>query len=91
MEKELLREAMRGILPEEIRSRPKTPLPVDLIASFVENNKWSPFPLPEPASELRTYVDWQKLGATLSAAAGSARWVALRPVSLSFWLKGVEK
>ena len=26
MEKELLREAMRGILPEEIRSRPKTPL-----------------------------------------------------------------
>jgi len=91
MEKELLREAMRGILPEEIRSRPKTPLPVDLIDSFVENNKWSPFPLPEPASELRTYVDWQKLGATLSTAVGSARWVALRPVSLSFWLKGVAR
>jgi asparagine synthase (glutamine-hydrolysing) len=87
MEKELLRDAMRGMLPEEIRSRPKTPLPVDPIDYFVKNKRWSPLPLHEPSSEIRAYVDWQKLGATLGTAAGSTLWVGLRPVSLSYWLE----
>jgi len=90
MEKELLRAAMRGVLPEKIRSRPKTPLPVDSIQLFVNNKRWSPVPLREPASELREFVDWERLGATLAAATGSTLWVALRPVSLDYWLKGVE-
>ncbi len=91
MEKELLREAMRGLLPEEIRSRPKTPLPVDPLDTFVENNRWSPLPLPEPPAELRTYVDWQRLGATLRTATGSTLWVGLRPVSLGYWLKALKR
>ena len=87
MEKELLREAVRGILPEEIRSRPKTPLLFEPIDSFVEKHRWSPLPLPEPPSEIRTYVDWQKLGATLGTATSSILWVGLRPISLSYWLE----
>jgi asparagine synthase (glutamine-hydrolysing) len=90
MEKELLREAMRGILPEEIRSRPKTPLLFEPIDSFVEKHRWSPLPLPEPPSEIRTYVDWQRLGATLETATGTTLWAGLRPVSLSYWLNGIE-
>ena len=89
MEKELLREATRGMLPEEIRTRPKTPLLGDLIQLFIENKKWSPRPLPEPAAELRKFVDYERLSATLMDAAGSTLWVGLRPVSLSNWLKGV--
>ena len=88
MEKELLRDAMRGMLPEEIRSRPKTPLPVEPIDYFVKNKRWSPLPLHEPSSEIRAYVDWQKLGATLGTATSSTLWVGLRPVSLSYWLEG---
>ena len=87
MEKALLREAMRGMLPEEIRARPKTPFPGDSIKHFIASEKWSPLPLPEPAPELQEFVDWVRLGTTLATAAGSNLWVGLRPVSLSYWLK----
>jgi len=89
MEKELLREAMRGMLPEEVRARPKTPLLGELIKHYVESKKWSPLPLSEPTPEVRKLVDWERLGTTLATAAGSTLWVGLRPVSLCHWLKGV--
>ena len=89
MEKTLLREAMRGILPEEIRTRPKTPLLDDSLQLFIDSKQWSPLPLPEPAAEIREFVDWNQLGTTLDTAAGFNLWVALRPVSLCCWLKGV--
>ncbi len=88
MEKELLREAMRGTLPEEVRVRPKTPLLGDFLKHFTEAKKWSPLPLSEPAAELREFVDWERLGATLATATGSTLWAALRPVSLCYWLRG---
>jgi len=87
MEKALLREAMRGMLPEEIRARPKTPFLGDFIKHFVESKKWSPLPFPEPAAELRNFVDWERLDTTLATAAGSTLWVGLRPISLCYWLK----
>ncbi len=89
MEKELLREAMRGMLPEEVRTRPKTPLLGDLIQQLIESKRWSPRTLPEPTAGLQTFVDGERLGTTLARAAGSTLWVGLRPVSLSYWLKGV--
>ena len=89
MEKALLREAMHGMLPEEIRTRPKTPLIDDSITYFVESQKWKPVPLPEPTAEFRDYVDWERLGTTLATAAGSNLWVGLRAISLYYWLRGV--
>jgi len=89
MEKALLREAMRGTLPEMVRARPKTPLLGDSIKHFVESKQWRPVPLPDPAAELRWFVDWERLGTTLATAAGSTLWVGLRPVSLCYWLKAV--
>ena len=87
MEKVMLREAMRGMLPEEVRMRPKTPLLGDFLKHFIEAKKWSPLPLSKPAAELREFVDWERLGATLATAAGSTLWVGLRPVSLCYWLR----
>ena len=87
MEKELFREAMRGMLPEKVRARPKTPLLVDSIKHFIESKKWSVLPLPKMAPELQEFVDWERLTTTLETAAGSNLWVGLRPVSLSYWLK----
>jgi len=89
MEKMLLREAMRGMLPEVVRARPKTPLLGDSIKHFIESKKWRPVPLPEPTLELQKFVDWGRLGRTLATAAGSTLWVGLRPVSLCHWLKGI--
>ena len=88
MEKELLREAMRGMLPEQVRARPKTPLPGDLVNGSIVSKKWSPLPLSEPSPELRKFVNWERLGATLATATGSHLWVGMRPISLSYWLKG---
>jgi asparagine synthase (glutamine-hydrolysing) len=86
MEKELLRQAMQGMLPEEIRSRPKTPLAIDPVDFFAQSKRWSPLPLPEAHAQLRAYVDWQRLGATLKTAVGPTLWSGLRPVSLAHWL-----
>jgi asparagine synthase (glutamine-hydrolysing) len=90
MEKELLRESMRGTLPEVVRERPKTPLLLDSIKHFIESKEWSALPLPASPPELQKFVDWEQLGATLATAAGSNLWVGLRPVSLSYWLKAKD-
>src|SRR5690348_3155412 len=86
MEKTLLREAMRGMLPEEVRARPKTPLVGDLIKHSMDSKKWSQLPLPLPPPELQEFVDWQLLGTTLAGAEGSTLRVGLRPISLCYWL-----
>lgn len=90
MDKSLLREAMRDLLPEAIRLRSKTPLLGDLLEAHLRSGKWSPLPLPPPALDVVSFVDWKQLGATLASCAGSSLWAALRPVSLSHWLKKVE-
>lgn len=90
MNKALLRETMRELLPDEIRARPKTPLPVELVDAFAEGNRWTALSLPRVWDELGGFVDSKQLAETLRLARGSTLWVGLRPVSLGYWLKGVE-
>jgi len=87
--KNLLRQTMRELLPEKIRLRPKTPLLGDPLELHVERGAWSPAPLPKPPAELREFVNWEQLRATLASAASSTLWIGLRPVSLCYWLKSV--
>ncbi|HWW18491.1 MAG TPA: asparagine synthase-related protein [Candidatus Saccharimonadales bacterium] len=89
-DKELLRLAMHGLLPEEIRSRPKTPLIGDAVSILAASGKWSPALLPAPCRAARTFVDWERLGATLRRTIDSNLWVCLRAASLNYWLKGIE-
>jgi len=91
MHKELLRQTMRGLLPERIRTRPKVPLLGDPLRIHAESGSWSPLGLSEPASEMRKFVDWEQLSGTLVGAQSSDLWSDLRPVSLNYWLKAVEK
>ncbi|HYL64541.1 MAG TPA: asparagine synthase-related protein [Candidatus Methylomirabilis sp.] len=90
MEKHLLREATRGTLPEEIRLRPKTPLPIEPLDALIQRNLWNPLALPWPREALRAFVDCNKLRATLESARGFTLWAGLRPMSLGYWLDGVE-
>jgi len=87
--KDLLRQTMRGLLPEKIRLRPKTPLLGDPLKLHVERGAWNPDPLPKLAAELREFVNWEQLRAILATSASSALWINLRPVSLCYWLKAV--
>jgi asparagine synthase (glutamine-hydrolysing) len=91
MHKELLRQTMRGLLPERIRTRPKVPLLGDPLRIHAESGGWSPLGLAEPASKMRMFVDWEQLSANLVGARSSDLWSDLRPVSLDYWLKAVEK
>lgn len=90
MNKELLREAMRGLLPREIRLRKKTPMLGDPLFLHSRANGWKAN-LPErPCEPLSAFVNWKVLRATFLSARGSPLWASLPPVALNHWLKGVE-
>lgn len=80
-EKMILREAARGMLPELIRTRPKTPLagsPVEMLLrrspDFLRRTVASP--------ELAPFVLQARLRETVAP-----EWADLRPIALTFWLK----
>ena len=89
--KDLLRQTMRGLLPEKIRLRPKTPLLGDPLAIHVERGNWSPASPVAPAAEIREFVNWEQFCATLQNVSGSTLWTHLRGLSFNYWLKGIEK
>jgi asparagine synthase (glutamine-hydrolysing) len=88
--KELLRRAVRSLLPEQILSRRKTPFQGDSIALLTKTRRWSPRLIPEPLRILREFVDWETLRAILETTSISYPWSNLRPVSLSYWLHVIE-
>jgi asparagine synthase (glutamine-hydrolysing) len=90
MEKQLVREAMRGVLPDEVVLRKKTPLRKEPLDVFTKERGWRP-QIPRPTERLREFVDWDKVNATLQNGSGSSLWADMRPISLDHWLKGVEK
>jgi len=86
-DKHLLRTASKGLLPESVRKRAKTPLPRDPVQVAVENGIWNP-KCQEPASGLlQGMVDTGKLSETLETRAGSQQWINHYPLSLELWLK----
>lgn len=89
-EKELLRRAVKGGLPEQIRLRSKTPLVTDPLAAWAECFKWNPFPLPSATPEIESFVNWGELAATLTGYSASNLWVDLRPVALNHWLRAIS-
>ena len=90
MEKQLVREATRGVLPDEIVFRKKTPLRREPFEVFTKERGWRPR-VPQPTERLREFVEWDKLDATLQNDSDSSLWADVRPISLDHWLKGVEK
>jgi asparagine synthase (glutamine-hydrolysing) len=90
IDKELLRRAMDGMLPDEIRFRPKTPLAGDPVAQQLKNGSWAPR-LGMPAQSTRQFVDWPRFTASLQNSPISYQSSELRAISLQYWLKGVEK
>jgi asparagine synthase (glutamine-hydrolysing) len=86
-DKEILRRAMRGILPDEVRLRQKSPLQGDPIDAALQRpeSKWvDSF---EAAPELEAYVERSKIPRLFGVQDMMNSWVNLRPISLSFWLQ----
>ena len=91
LDKELLRRATLGYLPEEIRLRAKVPLAGDPYALHSKSGRWTPLPLASPGHAILTFVDWQKLGAAWSDHNAPSVWQDLAPLTLLYWLKSIEK
>jgi len=85
--KALLRLAMRNILPEEVRVRPKTPLagnPLEINILRAKKGLYDGF---EPAPGLDQYVDVSLLPDSTRRAEPGQAWLVTRPYSLNFWLR----
>jgi asparagine synthase (glutamine-hydrolysing) len=90
MNKELLRTAMYGLLPEEVRVRKKTPLQGDPLLLHAEKNGWTAVLSDRACERLSNFVNCKMLSATSRPAPGLSLWADLRPIALDYWLKSVE-
>jgi asparagine synthase (glutamine-hydrolysing) len=94
MDKTVLREAMRGRLPEAVRTRPKTPLPAAPAHPFpASHRRWLDARL-RLAPDLASYVDVEILASMLDRAQrGDAEFVhrCLPAVAFGVWLADARR
>ena len=85
-DKELVRVAMRGLLPEPVRLRRKTPLAADptaVVLCRTTDRWWEKVP---PASAVARYVDWERVPRLAGTEDPISLWLNLAPCSLNLWL-----
>jgi asparagine synthase (glutamine-hydrolysing) len=89
-DKQLLREAAHGVLPDVIRLRRKSPLQADPLRSLLQQpgaaevNNFSPLPA------LERYIAPQHIPQLIDSTGPWAQWVHLRPLSLNYWLRSLS-
>jgi asparagine synthase (glutamine-hydrolysing) len=87
MDKYLLRRSQMGILPDEIRLRPKTPLTEDVMLLHAASGRWNPAQVEPAEARMREVVDWKLLVSYLKQSIDDSLYLHLRPISLALWLK----
>jgi asparagine synthase (glutamine-hydrolysing) len=88
--KEILRRSLRGMLPEPVRTRPKTPL-----AGFPhhellkqQHSRWvDEFAV---SQETSAFVERAKIPSACAEADPQKSWTNLRPLSLELWLRNLN-
>ncbi len=85
-DKELLREAARGILPESVRLRRKSPLPAEPLIALLQRPESAWVDRFEPAPMLDRYVVRKHIPPVFREKELSTAWMHLRPLSLNYWL-----
>ena len=90
MNKRLLREAMRGILPEPVRLRPKAPLAADPIQEALKRPGTSQIDNFIPARTLAAYVNPDALPNLRGEKDYLRLWVNVRVRCLNHWLQDME-
>jgi hypothetical protein len=86
-DKELLREAARGILPNAVRLRRKSPLLADPLVAVLQQKESAWVDSFEPVPELGHYVERQRIPKVFGEKDAWNAWIHLRPLSLNFWLR----
>jgi asparagine synthase (glutamine-hydrolysing) len=91
IDKQLLRLAMRGALPDPVRRRPKAPLAGDPFRAKLREARdpwWDRF---DPTPELAQYVDRRAVPKLSSDVKGPDPWLNMRPLCLDHWLRRVHQ
>lgn len=90
VDKHILRESARNLLPKSIRTRPKSPLGGDpipfAIRAYLEGRKKPPKLHPE----MGRYIDPGRLPRIIDDAGTEGYWFALRVLILNFWLFNIK-
>jgi asparagine synthase (glutamine-hydrolysing) len=89
-DKELLRLAMKGILPDGVRLRKKTPLSLDPVCALVRGGDVSWRDRPMPQEMLGAYVDFARIPPPEEWKDPSEVWINLRPYTLGLWMKSMN-
>ena len=85
-DKELLREAARGILPDEVRLRRKAPLLRDPLIELLQRPESAWVDSFEAVPELHRFVERSLIPKVSGEKDVWSAWIHLRPLSLNFWL-----
>ena len=95
VKKEIVRQAMRGVLPEAVLRRPKTPLAgwPEMQLLHRPEARWIDGFAPAPG--LARYVDRVRIPPVCAQGADDQssrerRWRDLRPLSLSVWMRNLD-
>ena len=86
-DKELLRRAARGIIPDAVRLRRKSPLIADPISALLQKPESEWVDLYETTPELNEYVQRDRIPKVFKTSDSFGALVHLRPLSLKFWLQ----
>jgi asparagine synthase (glutamine-hydrolysing) len=86
-DKELLRRAARGIIPDAVRLRRKSPLIADPIAALLQKPESVWVDRFETIPELSEYVQRDRIPKVFKTSDAFGALVHLRPLSLKFWLQ----
>lgn len=89
-DKELVRRAMRGLLPKMVLERPKTPLAADPLVQLVRRKQWNPLPLPPLSPETVEFVAPDRLRNALETQSLDGLWTNLRVYSVNYWLQRTD-
>ena len=85
-DKELLREAARGILPDAVRLRRKSPLLADPLIALLQRPESAWVDSFEGVPELGRYVERRLIPKVFGEKDAWTAWIHLRPLSLNSWL-----
>jgi asparagine synthase (glutamine-hydrolysing) len=85
-DKELLREAARGILPDAVRLRRKSPLLADPLIALLQRPESAWVDSFEGVPELGRYVERRLIPKVFGEKDAWTAWIHLRPLSLNCWL-----
>jgi asparagine synthase (glutamine-hydrolysing) len=90
MDKHLLRRSQVGILSDEIRLRPKTPVLKDVLLLHVRSGRFNPGQTPPPSGIVKSLIHWPLLINILQQSLDQSLYLHLRPLALARWLENVE-